>query len=150
MENRFQNDRLFTALKVSSGRRQFVISGEIEDYFMLNMPLGMGRLDTALKEYLKSRGFEIIVFIHSLNKPEFLTPEMEQRFQEIVRGRSVDPQATGQAARNARTFVPRARRNAEAANLPGGAGSSMRPAPTPVASATAQNSAGASASPSSP
>ena len=63
MDNKFQNDRLFTSLKVSGGRRQFVISGEIEDYFMLNMPLGMGRLDTALKEYLKSRGFEIIVFI---------------------------------------------------------------------------------------
>ena len=142
MENKFQNDRLFTALKVSGGRRQFVISGEIEDYYMLNMPLGMGRLDTALKEYLKSRGFEIIVFIQSLNKPEFLTPEMEQRFQEIVRGRSVDPQATGQAARNARTFVPRARRNAEGASSPGGAGASARPASMPVASASSQNPAG--------
>ena len=144
MENRFQNDRLFSALKVSSGRRQFVISGEIEDYFMLNMPLGMGRLDTALREYLKSRGFEIIVFIHSLNKPEFLTPEMEQRFQQIVRGRSVDPQATGQAAKNARTFVPRARRNAEGGSPSGDAGAPVRPSPTPVASASSQNAAGAS------
>ena len=72
MDNQFQNDRLFSNLKVSSGRRQFVISGEIEDYFMLNMALGMGRLDTALREYLKSRGFEIILFIRSLSKPEFL------------------------------------------------------------------------------
>ena len=115
MDNQFQNDRLFSNLKVSSGRRQFVISGEIEDYFMLNMALGMGRLDTALREYLKSRGFEIILFIRSLSKPEFLTPEMEQRFQAVVRGKSVDPQASGQAAKNARTFVPRSRRPENAA-----------------------------------
>ncbi len=131
MDNQFQNDRLFSTLKVSGGKRQFVISGEIEDYFMLNMIQGMGRLETALKEYLKSRGFEIILVIQTLNKPEFLTPEMEQKFEALVRGKSIDPKASAQAAKNARTFVPRNRRSADSGQPP--AMAERRNPPSPAA-----------------
>lgn len=119
MDKSFFNDRLFHSLKVSGGRRQFVLSGEIEDYFMVNRLLGLHDLETALKEYLKTRGFEIVVFIKSLNKPEFLTPEMEQHFQSIVRHQSVDPQAQN-AGHNTRTFVPRRERGNVAAASPEG------------------------------
>lgn len=106
----FFNERLFGSLKVSGGRRQFVLSGEIEDYFLVDAISGLNDLETALKIYLKRRGFEVVVFVKSLDKPEFLTPEMERRFNEIVRRESVDPRAAG---RTTRTFVPRNARKTE-------------------------------------
>ena len=109
MTKPYQNERLFSSLKVTAGKRQFVLSGQNQDLFMQNMQQGLGNLDTSLREYLKAQGFEIIVVIDKLNKPEFLAPEMERRFQEIVRGTSVDPQAQGQ---NTRTFTPRSQREA--------------------------------------
>lgn len=109
MDGALPNERLFKQLRVSGGKRQFVVSGEIQDYFMLNMVAGLVDLETALREYLKARGFEIIVFIKSRNKPEFLSDEMERRFQAIVRGKSVDPLAEN-SGRNTRTFIPQNRK----------------------------------------
>ncbi|MDO5580818.1 MAG: hypothetical protein Q4G69_06755 [Planctomycetia bacterium] len=77
---------------------------------MINRSLGLHNLESALKEYLMTRGFDIIIFVKSLNAPEFLTPEMEQRFQSIVRRQSIDPQAQN-TGRTSRTFVPRRERN---------------------------------------
>ena len=109
----FQNERLLNPLKISEGKRQFIISGELAtttDLFMQNMYLGVGDLGTTLKEYLKAQGYEVIVVIESLSKPVFLTPDMERRFQEIVRGKSIDPTVQGQ---NTRAFVPRSERGNE-------------------------------------
>ena len=102
----FQNERLFSQLKVAEGKRQFVISGETQDLFMQNMYDGLGDRKTSLGEYLKTQGYEIIVVIEKLNDPRFLSPDMERRFREIVRGQSVDPQAES-AGRNTRAFVPK-------------------------------------------
>ncbi|MEG1980170.1 MAG: AAA family ATPase, partial [Victivallaceae bacterium] len=128
---------------MSGGRRQFVISGEIGDYFMLSMFFGVQDLRSALKKYLPSRGFEVVVFINSADKIEFLTLEMEQIFNDVTRNQN--PSSSKESPRNITTppansgsergkghlFVPRgARTNNNSSAVPtekGGNTSSASP-----------------------
>jgi SpoVK/Ycf46/Vps4 family AAA+-type ATPase len=104
----FVNTRLFGPLKVAAGRRQFVLTGQIEDYFMIDWYHGLHPLDKALEIFAAKRGYDVAVFLDSEGRLRFPTPEMEALFETTARRTSDDPQ---RGERQPRRFQPRARAN---------------------------------------
>ncbi len=110
MAEKFQEERLFNHLKISGGRRQFVVSGNITDYFFINQYYGLAGIRRALEIFIQSHKFDIGVLVDR-NGTNFVTPEMEKKFADIARGVSVDPEADRQA--NTKTFVPKGKKPQE-------------------------------------
>jgi SpoVK/Ycf46/Vps4 family AAA+-type ATPase len=99
--------RLFEELEARFGKRQIILSGEIEDYFMVDLPTGLKKIQPAIELFARRNGFEVVVFLDEAAKLEFASPEMSKIFDETIKRSSVDSAAGN---RNQRQFVPRGNR----------------------------------------
>ena len=112
MAESFVNTRLLSQLRVREGRRQLILTGDIDDYFMVDALHGLMSHEDAIRCHAERDEFEVVVLLDRNVKPAFLKDSMRATFDQIVRGVSHDPQA---GDRSARTFQPRTRRANEAA-----------------------------------
>ena len=107
MAEPFVNTRLLSQLRVREGRRQLILTGDIDDYFMVDALHGLKSLEDAIRLHAERDEFEVVVLLDRNVKPVFLKDSMRATFDQIVRGVSHDPQA---GDRSARTFQPRSKR----------------------------------------
>ena len=113
IQSEYRNRRLISQLEISSGRRQFVLTGQLSDVFVVDLFHGALNLEQCLEHHGKVKKYECVLFINSEGKVRFATPAMERIFDKTVRQDSVDPNAppTGQT----RQFQPRSRDTGEGA-----------------------------------
>jgi SpoVK/Ycf46/Vps4 family AAA+-type ATPase len=119
----YENERLFAHLPVRSGRRQLTLTGNIQDLLFVDAVHGLQPLREALQRYGERRGYEIIVLLDATTKLAFAKPEMQSRYEQIVRGMSQAPASASGA--QARVFTPQAR--------PAAAGSARGDSAAPLA-----------------
>lgn len=137
--------RLFGEIRAEFGKRQVILTGEVEDDFMVDLPTGLKELRQALEIFALRDGFEVVVFLDESAKLEFAKPEMARIFEEVVKKVSVDPDAGN---RNQRQFTPRANRNASSqspapeSNQPGAGQNPQQGQPNAQAREAAQQVAG--------
>lgn len=85
MDISFACNRLFKELDVQSGRRQFVLTGNINDCFFVDAATGVcENIEDALLYYGMQKRYEIVVVFDSNMNPRFASPEMERLYSQIV------------------------------------------------------------------
>ncbi|MDO5553781.1 MAG: AAA family ATPase [Planctomycetia bacterium] len=81
----FDCNRISSRIIVKNGRRQFLVTGNLDGYFFINSPLGICRgLENALLHYAEILGYDLIMSLDTTLKPRFARPEMERLYSQIV------------------------------------------------------------------
>ncbi|GHT18810.1 hypothetical protein FACS1894189_7110 [Planctomycetales bacterium] len=92
--------RLYEPLKMKPGIRQCLLTGEVTDMFFADMERGLCcdlkddlHIEEALMYYAVRHGYDIAFWLDARDiQLHFASPEMENRYNSIVNGRSEDPQ----------------------------------------------------------
>lgn len=111
LNTEYRNRRLISQLEITSGRRQFLMTGQLSDVFTIDLFHGSLSLDKCLEHHGQANDYQCVLFINSEGKVRFAAPSMERLFDRTVRQASVDPHAP--AGGQTSQFQPRARANAE-------------------------------------
>ncbi|MDR1491975.1 MAG: hypothetical protein LBT05_04555 [Planctomycetaceae bacterium] len=96
----FPFKRLSEKLVIRGGRRQFVLSGKTGDMFFADSVRGIcSRVEDVLLYYAVLQGYEIAFTIEPDMTLRFARPEMQEKYKNIIEGKSVDPKKTPDAVK---------------------------------------------------
>ncbi|MDR3198249.1 MAG: AAA family ATPase [Planctomycetaceae bacterium] len=97
--------RLYEKLVVEFGKRQFVLTGKTADAYFADSVRGVcANIEDALLYHAVKQGYEIAVALDEKMTMRFAKPEMQEKYNNIVQGKSEDPKKkTGSVSRTRST-----------------------------------------------
>ncbi|GHT44710.1 hypothetical protein FACS189454_02840 [Planctomycetales bacterium] len=99
--------RLYEKLTVQSGKRQFVLTGSITDMFFADSVRGLCRnIEEALLYYAVQQGYEIAFAIDDKMTLRFAAPEMQEKYNNIIQGKSEDPNKKVNSVKRGQSAAP--------------------------------------------
>ncbi|MDR0869571.1 MAG: AAA family ATPase [Planctomycetaceae bacterium] len=119
--------RLYEKLAVQYGKRQFVLTGETADWYFADAVRGVcDNIKDALLYCAVKQGYEIAVAIDEKMTLYFAKPEMQEKYNSIIQGKSEDPQKkAGSVSRNRSAAPPQTDTPPQAAGADNAAGNAV-------------------------
>jgi SpoVK/Ycf46/Vps4 family AAA+-type ATPase len=99
--------RLYEKLVVEFGKRQFVLTGKTADAYFADSVRGVcANIEEALLYYAVKQGYEIAFALDEKMTMSFAKPEMQEKYNNIVQGKSEDPKKKAGSVSRSRSAAP--------------------------------------------